>query len=348
MAVQPSREFFPTSSPQRLSGPRRLLQDLLLVLSLTLLSGVLSAHFEVSERMLAWLHRREALQMDEWPGVLLVLTCALLWFGQRRYRDLAQALADRHLAEQRLAEQLERNRALHLELLAVQERERQGIARELHDELGQYLSALHFDLHELDVQEADAEERKARHTRAHANLARVQVTLRNVMGRLRPAALDELGLAAALEQLVSGWRQRLPDTRIQFHCEDGQELADAALSIAIFRVVQEALTNVAKHSRAGLVQVSIRRSRQGLAPAPPGTRATRLVPPAAAGEDALTCVEIEVSDDGVGFDPAMARQGLGLLSIHERVEALGGECRCTSAPGDGCTLLIRLPVARHA
>ncbi|MDE3011797.1 MAG: sensor histidine kinase, partial [Pseudomonadota bacterium] len=290
----------------------------------TAIAGGLSARFEFGERLAAWLRRRESLQMDELPGVLLVLISGLLWFAWRRYRDLSQVLAAHRRAELALAAQLERNRVLHGELLAVQERERRSIARELHDELGQYLGALRFDLHALGHVDrgTTAQQREAMFLRASQTLGHVQATLRDLIRRLRPAALDELGLAAALDQLVSGWRQRLPETRLVLACLDLEPSPPEHVAIAAFRIVQEALTNAARHSRAGLVEVHVRRER--------ATHGTQLA--------------VDVSDDGIGIDPAAVHHGLGLISMDERASALGGTVRWRSAPGDGFAVHAILPL----
>lgn len=296
---------------------------------LTALAALLSAHFEFSERLVLWLRRRESMQMDELPGVLLVLTCGLLWFAWRRYQDLALALQAHQRAEQRLADQLERNRALHRELLEVQERERRSIARELHDELGQYLGALRFDLHAMvhlervhQQREVPVLEREALFSRATQTLGHVQATLRDLIRRLRPVALDELGLTAALDQLVAGWRLRLPETRFELVCRDLDELPDEGAAIATFRIVQEALTNVARHSRAGRVEIRV------------GQRS------ADAGQE----IAIDVADDGIGLDPRRMCSGLGLVSMAERATALGGRLDWQSAPGDGFVLTAILPL----
>lgn len=320
----------PAAVPSSLSPPpaagaaARPWRDLICVALATAVAGGLSARFEFGERLAAWLRRRESLQMDELPGVLLVLISGLLWFAWRRYRDLSLVLDAHRRAELALAAQLERNRVLHGELLAVQERERRSIARELHDELGQYLGALRFDLHALGHFDRDttALQREAMFLRASQTLGHVQATLRDLIRRLRPAALDELGLAAALDQLVSGWRLRLPETRLVLECLDLEAALPEHVAIAAFRIVQEALTNAARHSRAGLVEVRVRQER-------------------AAHGAQLT---VDVSDDGIGIDPAAVHHGLGLISMDERASALGGTARWRSAPGDGFAVQAILPL----
>lgn len=326
MSPAESREILPTSVPVAERGIQRQRADLLTVVVLTLCSAALSAHFNLSEWMIAWLRRHEALQIDELPGVVVVMTCSLLWFSARRYGDLVHMLRAHERAETQLANQLERNRTLHRELLDVQESERQQVARELHDELGQYLGILRLDLHGLASlpAEAGALEREALFARAQGTLNRVQATIRDLIRRLRPAALDALGLAAALDDLVSSWRQRLPDTRFSLNAPEGAADIASDSAIAAFRIVQEALTNVARHSRAGLVEITVTTVQQEASP----TRWLQLV----------------IADDGIGFVTGQTPPGFGIRGIRERVEALGGAVDWDSRPGDGCVLHARFPL----
>ncbi len=301
-----------------------LWRDLTWVAATTLLAAALSARFDVSEALLGWLRRRETLQVDELPGVLLVLCVGLLWFAARRYQDVRRALQAHQQAESLLAQQLERNRNLNVQLLQVQESERRALARELHDELGQYLGTLRFDLHALAGHDHDGNApavpgaSDALLERARTTLNHLQATVRTLIGQLRPPALDELGLEAALEQLVHGWQLRLPDTRLELRCADLPEALTEAHAITLFRLTQEALTNLARHARASQARIEV-----------------RLV----AGQGLRWMVE----DDGVGFDPAAPRNGMGLISMAERCDAVGGALHCESRPGHGCTLRAGWP-----
>ena len=315
MSLKETREFFPTSGQPAAGVALHPWRDLIGVALLTLATAALAARFDASEALLGWLRRRETLQVDELPGVLLVLCLGLLWFAARRYQDVRRALLAHQHTEQRLALQLERNRTLHLQLLEVQERERRTLARELHDELGQYLGTLRFDLHALaDATIADpAAARAALLERARTTLNHLQGTVRTLIGQLRPPALDTLGLEAALEQLVHGWQLRLPDTRLELHCTTVPEGLAELHAITLFRLTQEALTNLARHARASQARLQVH---------------------CVDGQRLVWSVE----DDGVGFDPAGVHSGLGLVSMSERVEAVGGRFTCQTRPGQGCLL----------
>jgi signal transduction histidine kinase len=184
-------------------------------------------------------------------------------------------------------------------LVTVQEEERRNLSRELHDELGQAMSAILIELGNLDSALAGAEIRwdglKSVRRMAEDNVAKV----RNMALLLRPAMLDELGLVPALR-----WHAREVARRT------GLKVKDASRT-CIFRVVQEALNNCVKHSQATEVRVLIHRDGDGLS--------------------------ISVQDNGVGFDPA-GNKGLGLLGMMERVSGLGGQFQIKSQPGHGTIL----------
>jgi signal transduction histidine kinase len=194
------------------------------------------------------------------------------------------------------------------ELIGAQEAERRYLARELHDDLGQILYAIELSLrHEpLDVTELEA------------LLGDAIETTRNVARDLRPAALDDLGLSAALQWLA---RLQFQRTGLDFELDVGQ-LDDTRLSpdlaIAGFRLAQEGIMNVVRHANAGRVSI---------------TGATR------GGH-----LELLIRDDGSGFDLAAKTRGLGLLGMQERAALAGGELEIESIRGKGTAIRVRLPL----
>ncbi|NJD05419.1 MAG: methanol utilization protein MoxY [Methylococcaceae bacterium] len=212
------------------------------------------------------------------------------------------------------------NRALHRRSLAIQEEERRHVARELHDELGQSVSAIRL----MAVSARNCEDRGRVAETVDSIVAicdRLFSVVRDMMRRLRPLILDELGLTASLEDMIETWRARNPDVQCRF---DGDAAVDGRLGdagIHIYRIVQECLTNISKHSGAGNVGIRL-----------------EILGGAADGRIAL-----ELRDDGVGFDPAQPRTGFGLLGIRERVAGLGGDFRLVTAPGRGARLYVEVP-----
>jgi PAS domain S-box-containing protein len=233
-----------------------------------------------------------------------------------------QDITERKKTEQALHDYAERLRALSRQLLDVQEAERRHLARELHDEIGQTLTALKLNLEALGRAWPGAAAPPPALEDGLAVVGQAIAEVRNLSLDLRPSLLDDLGLAPALRWYVERQAQR---GKLAVRLEaDLEGRLDPALETACFRVVQEALTNVLRHAEARHVKVILRRQGEEL------------------------CVSVR--DDGVGFDVAAARaraaQGasLGLLGMQERVQLLGGTMDIHSVPGRGTEIRIQFPV----
>ena len=220
-------------------------------------------------------------------------------------------------------------RSVSLELqrqrLAAAEAERGRWARELHDETLQSLAALRLRL-AVASRKNDAETLKTAVDEAVEHLEDGIANLRALVTDLRPAALDQLGLEAAVDALCdrAGRHGLQIDSSVELAYEHGREPTRhiPELETAIYRIVQEALTNASKHGSARRAVIEIR-------------------------EGAAT-VELSVRDDGVGFDPANGSAGFGLIGIRERVQLLKGTVQIASSPGDGTTVTASFPVQRVA
>lgn len=240
-----------------------------------------------------------------------------------------QRLLDEVGQHKRTAAQLQRSRAQLSRLAAhqetVREEERQSVARDVHDELGQNLLALRLEITQLQARAGPAGGRlRQRVALALENVDATIRSVRGIMNELRPAVLD-LGLCAALEWQVQEFRRRSglactlelpPEARMPTLLA-----LPAPLALALFRNLQEALVNVRRHAQAGAVQVQL-----VLAPAPRG--------------DSLA---LRISDDGVGLDPASRARsdGFGLISMEQRMAALGGKLLIDTPPaGRGCRLTL--------
>lgn len=239
-------------------------------------------------------------------------------FSQPEWRRIA--LAFNHCAGV-LEQTRAKNRRLTRQLLKVEEEERRSLARELHDELGQVLSAikmmaLGIKQHREPKQAIDA-----------ANLITEQVDnlfdlIRTMIHKLRPLMLDDLGLAASIDTLVSNWSQHHPDVRIRLDCAEEVDAFPAEQQIHAYRIVQESLTNIFKHAQAKNVKLTLK-------------VVSFEVP-------RRTWLEIRVEDDGRGtvLDKSA---GFGIIGMRERVESLNGRFQCTTAPGQGFSLQVLLP-----
>jgi len=230
------------------------------------------------------------------------------------YRDISE----HKQAEAALRQTNERLQELSRRLFQVQEDERRHLARELHDQIGQALTAA-----KIDLQAAQRlEERTAIVRRLDDIIALIERLLqeaRQLSLDLRPPLLDDLGLVPALRWCLDQQAQRA-DLRVEFFADPALERVDAAIETACFRVAQEALTNVVRHARAQTVSVELHRTPEAL--------------------------HLVVRDDGSGFDVMTGEQGdnLGLLGMRERVALLAGELDCKSAPGRGTEIHAFFPV----
>jgi signal transduction histidine kinase len=198
----------------------------------------------------------------------------------------------------------------------AQELERTRLARELHDETGQALTSILLGLKELERGTRTDEDRE--HVAAVRDL--VVSTLRDVRRlavELRPAALDDYGLTPALERLVEGHRQQDGNITIYLEIRLGGERLPADAETTMYRIVQEALTNIARH--AGATRVSVLVTRK------PGAAV------------------LVVEDNGEGFDASSPTAGLGLAGMRERVALVGGKFRLETSPGTGTTVAVEVP-----
>lgn len=291
---------------------------------IALLAGVatiaIGARFNVGERLLHSLSGYELIQLDEWPIALLVAVLALLWFAIRRSRLAVRALHAAEVAQGELDRALRDNRRLAAEYVRVQEAERRYLAAELHDELGQYLTAVKLAAVALRAGPADVRDpRSAAVESIIRNLDHVNTVVVGLIRQLRPVALDTLGLQAAIEHGVAEWRARLPDLGLELEFHGDLSNLGEAVNLTVYRLVQEALTNVMKHASARRAHVTVLRPEGG------------------------DSVVVTVSDDGVGATEPGREGGFGLMGMRERAEALGGSFEVITRPGGGFSVRAVLP-----
>lgn len=309
---------------------RRLhLRDAILVAVVTIATWVVCGIFNVTEMLRRLNAPYERYQLDELPTVLLVLGIGLTWFATRRYHEARQEITRRKSAEAQLGAALADNRRLAQQYVELQETERKSLARELHDELGQYLNVIKLDA--VGIRDDAQASQTATHRRASTIVEicdHIHGALATLIRELRPTGLDELGLEAALEHCVETWRARLPDVSLRLDIAGDFSALPESVTVTVYRLVQEALTNVAKHASASRVNVRLDRA---------GGRG--------AEDDTVLAV---VSDDGVGTLHALSTRGLGLIGMRERVMTLRGTLVFNSSPGRGFELSARIPVPPQA
>jgi signal transduction histidine kinase len=312
----------PAPDPGRSRKARR---DIAVVVAVSAVAALLCVKLNLSEMVLSWTRPEERFQLDELPGILLVVAVCLCWFSARRYAEASRELRLRRTAEARLSEALATNRRLAQQYLDRQESEHRALARDLHDELGQYLNAIRIDAVALRVRLTAVDPADSGALAMIENITRVETAVLGLIRQLRPVGLDELGLRAALEHCVGDWRARLPELAIELSLSERLDGLDERQRLALYRLVQESLTNVARHARARHVVIRIELL------ATPGTTAEE--------------VTVRIADDGCGTAAGQSGRGLGLVGMRERVEALGGSLAIASAPGAGFTLTARMPAS---
>jgi PAS domain S-box-containing protein len=231
-----------------------------------------------------------------------------------RLIERAAHIAGIAMERRRLDDQL---RALHARIESIREDERTGIAREIHDELGQALTALKMDIAWIARRLDDAEGVRAKLTEMAGATDGIIQTVRRISAELRPGVLDDLGLEAAIE-----WQAEEFSRRTGVSCEVRSQLGglrlERHLATAVFRIFQEALTNVTRHASASKVEVVLR---------------------AEGGQ-----LELDLSDDGVGLPEGARSTSLGLLGMRERARLLGGDCVVKRRQPRGTTVSLRVPI----
>lgn len=293
--------------------------DSLYVLAATLVFWAVATRWELSEHIAAFSRIHETDQLDELPFLLIVLFLGMAWYSWRRTIEARQEITERIRSEHKVQELLKHNSDLAQRLFTAQEDERRALARELHDEMAQTVTAIRTEAAVLSTHRAGSEDVKLSAKRIADAAQQVSQMTRHMLLQLRPLALDSMGLSQALLALCQQWQE---STGIRCECdiqtvsEDQQDY----LCVTVYRLVQEALTNVARHSQASGVKVVLHANNHAH-------------------------LSLSVSDNGLGLPiPWDANQGLGLLGMRERVASLKGEFQLDSQDGEGVHIRVRLPL----
>ena len=229
------------------------------------------------------------------------------------------AKAVNHLAQELHITQQE-NRALTQHSLEIQEDERRHLSQELHDELGQSITAIKVMAVTATHQKADIKQT----TETIVSICdHVMKVVRSMMHQLHPLVLTELGLKATMEDLLNHWVARNPELALTIDCPDEVDDLEQKITIQIFRVVQECITNIVRHAQArhALIKLSIIDN--------PGHQKT---------------LRLEVSDDGQGCLTNKIKTGFGLLGMRERINSLDGELKIQTGPEQGMKIIASIPL----
>jgi signal transduction histidine kinase len=228
-------------------------------------------------------------------------------------------MTERKQIEEELRASREQLRGLSQHLHAAREEERRRIAREIHDELGGALTGLKMDISALrKVAQPTSALVREKTDSIFESIDAIIKNIRRIATELRPSLLDEFGLAAALEWQLQEFEAR-SGIRCRLHLPPQEIRLPPDAATAVFRVFQETLTNVARHSHATEVEVRV--------------------------ENLSDCVTLQVRDNGRGISHGEihGRRSLGLLGMHERVRALAGMLEIEGTPGVGTAVVMRIP-----
>jgi len=277
-----------------------------------------------------------------WGLILITLVLntsgSLLFYAWLRQREAAAINYLERLEIQRLKQHLQthsnelqqqllENQRLTHRILDIQERERRHLAQELHDELGQCLTAIRTDARMLLQDHPDSEDSVNHHAESIDAIARhIYDVTYDLMRALRPTLLDDLGLVDAVRELVRNLHLERQGVDLELTLKGALNDMEERLNINIYRMIQEALTNIQRH--AGCSKARIRLERF-------------------AADEPADRLELEVCDNGCGFDTdIISRKGrFGVLGMQTRAKALGGELSLDSHPGQGTRLWLRIPLA---
>lgn len=267
-------------------------------------------------------------------GALLLLA----WLRQRQATNSCQLESEQvhrlqqHLQQhsEQLQQQLQENQRLTQRTLDIQERERRHLAQELHDELGQCLTAIRTDARMLLQEHPDSTDPVNHHAESIDAIAgHIYDVTYDLMHALRPTLLDDLGLVDAVRELIRGQQLERQGIRMDLHLQGALNDMEERYNINLYRMIQEALTNLQRHAHCSRAGIRLQRFD-------PDTDSDRL--------------ELEIHDNGDGFDPRVISQKgrFGVLGMQTRAKALGGTLQICSAPGQGTRLLLSIPLTAAA
>ena len=208
------------------------------------------------------------------------------------------------------------NQQLTQQIIQLQEAERKSIAQELHDEIGQHLTAVRVDACAIKRAEELSRAQSSAEAIDHVVEQMIQI-IRSMLQRLRPGGLDDLSFLDALHVMMSNWQDRHPNIDFNYKFSGEFVLLPESVQLTLYRVIQESLTNISRHAQAGKVHVEL------------------------VEEDSN--IKLNVTDDGQGFDLANSKVGFGLAGMKERIYGLDGEFDIQTGLSQGVSLKISIP-----
>lgn len=308
-------------------------KDLIKALIFVLSAFVITLQINLAELLTEKLSKFEEFQLDEIPFLILFTAMALAWFAWRRVMEQKKEIELRLIAEDKSTQLLLENKSLTQHILKVQEFERLELARDLHDDIGQYLLAIRLDASSLTV-DGDSDNTPAR--RILSNAGHIQNMAKSLMRRLRPAPTNSRNCIDGIFLMVQEWREIQPNINVKLSISEsarffsGQTLERDAefielISVTLYRFLQEALTNIAKHAQANQVEISLNIIKQNLS-----------------SDVQHLCLEIK--DDGKGLGTQTVSTGMGMIGMRERINAVNGEYFVRNNSPKGLVVCAKIPI----
>ena len=228
-------------------------------------------------------------------------------------------ISERILA-QKSQDELEQNRKLTTIIQGHIEDERRSLARELHDELGQYVSAIKIFAQNINNKSDGNKDIKTSASSVTSAANQIYDGMHNIIRKLRPGALDNLGLSETIRDTVSGWQQQHKNLKFLLNIKGKINDLGEAININIYRIIQESMNNALKHSKATEITIDLSLLKKSL--------------------------KLEFSDNGVGFDKKILKNSkqFGLIGIKERIQSLKGTFDLQTSPSNGTKLIILIPI----
>jgi len=300
---------------------KHIILDIVTVITLTVFTWIIARYFNLTERFYFWSRAWEDYQVDEFLFPLFIFSIGLIWFSFRRYQHVKIKEFNNRLL-------LSENRRLVTRVTETQDKERLFLAQELHDIFAQYLTALRTNSE--TIQASVGGEKMAVLNAAKMisdNVEKLHHITRSLLKTLRPPPL-EFGLVMAVEDLVTEWQHshHSIDCQLNFHGEQ-MELCEESL-LALYRTIQEGLSNISRHSNAKNVVINIYFPEQN--------------------NSEKSFLKLQIIDNGVGFNRAIKEDGVGLVGLRERANSLNGQFNITDNSPSGSIMHLTLPINNTA
>lgn len=306
-------KFWQALSPEK--------HDVIILTICVTLSYVIMLYINLAEFITENFEKYEKFQLDELPYLVLLVAISMAIFTKNRMAELNTTIALKQIAEDANLKLLNENKLLTQHVLEVQERERLELARELHDDIGQFLTGISLDIATLASYQDDNIALLAK--RISNNCMLTRNISRKLIRRLRPPSLDSQGVVAAIKVAIREWLLYNPNTIANIEIDEEIKSHNEKTNITIYRIIQEALTNISKHAQASHVNITLKHNH------------------------AKSALLLSIHDNGIGIHAIDNNFGFGIIGMRERVHGLHGEITISSTLAKGTSIDVFIPTQKN-